>query len=1558
MSVAMTETRTPATLPRALRRALSGVERRLRAVDCARGLGTLLLTIAVVAATAMTADFAYGLSFDVRLSLWSGCVIVAAGLFCVGVLRPLFRRLSWNELAAVAQSGQASFEERLTSAVSLLRDRPHGSATLIADVVDQAVARTVEVDLRAAIPMRGALVRLAVGVACALAVIAPAVIVPDPCAAVLRRFVAPWLNIERVGRFVIDVAPGDAVVALGSDVAIEARVRARFGGSGLSDVARLKIRDDGGNEQWISMTPRDESNASTSVRAFAVTLPSVTGDLAYVVSSGSVVSRRYRIRAVAAPAIAKIEALVEPPSYTRRPAALARDPARIEAWEDSRVHLELESNKPLAQVDVVWPTAAASNAVPAGLVTPVPPQESQTAPAQSIALQRSPDGLHWSATLSAEASGPFAFRLRDEFGFESEPDAARRLIVVPDAPPILASAGYDLDRETNPDDVLAVAIAARDDVAVASLDLEYNVERNSGSTGETAGKASARATGLRSRSARGEATLSLKSLALQPGDAVSYRVRVADNRPAPRGPNVVLSEPRRLRIVAHSESLQTRDLAATRAALRSRIETIRKTSESNRAEAGRLRERAEVARRDEVPWDDQNAAQLEARAASTRVVTDQLEQLALDLADEPTYRTLSRPARQVAEVENEAARATIDAAQKAKDAEARAVELRHAESRLAAVTPKVDELLRKFDELSRVDDDRRRLGLLAERQDDLAARVDAAAQARDDAPIAALEADQERLRRELDELLKSSPALRAEALAAQAREADELAIRARALSERQREEARRDTDLSGRAGEFKQLAERQRAIEDDARRLALRVNEPLQRNARAGVDAEALARAVDPIERADLDAARERTREAERALSRLTRDLEDLPNDPKALARRLADREETLKNETVQAVREAREHPPQTPEGKAALADRLKPLTARQEAIARASAAIQTPPEQRDAARAAAAATSKARDDMRDARPRDVEQHQNEARDALRRLADALPEPYRRRDRAREQFNQARAKFDEVEREIDRHLRETAPKSERPEEVRRAIADLSQRVEPLVAQTRAVAAALTSLDPEPRMQPQRDRAARRAKALADALAALRRAAAQPDPKSGRNPTFEHLKAALPVPRAAARASLDRLRQKFEGEMPADDLALELARDARTLEDDAAHAKQDDATARRDNAATARRLANAVRNLDAPDAISEKTAAVQRANEAAHALGEAPDQSRMTGEQASDPKAARVAITRAAEAAEALASKLRDEPVKPTSRDVATKPAPPQATPKDAPPIDPELGITRADAAESRELAKRQRHVREELQALLGTAGERQEAMRARSTELGREFASLRDRARELSPRSYDPAHNAADLLGRAAPEVMDRAADALHQGRPAEAQRDQRNAADSVEQAARRAEDLAAALRADRPDAPRDATPSELAGAQRERRAAAASLAETRAAAHAPQSASAAAAAMRAAANRLRAASRSPRANTSRPTPAPARGPAASAVQSTPIGDVGADFDALKAAVRTKTGRAWGELPGHLRTEILQMSQGRYRDDYARLIELYFREIASDPAARDSGGRP
>ena len=70
--------------------------------------------------------------------------------------------------------------------------------------------------------------------------------------------------------------------------------------------------------------------------------------------------------------------------------------------------------------------------------------------------------------------------------------------------------------------------------------------------------------------------------------------------------------------------------------------------------------------------------------------------------------------------------------------------------------------------------------------------------------------------------------------------------------------------------------------------------------------------------------------------------------------------------------------------------------------------------------------------------------------------------------------------------------------------------------------------------------------------------------------------------------------------------------------------------------------------------------------------------------------------------------------------------------------------------------------------------------------------------------------------------------------------------------------------------------------------------------------------------------------------------------------KSGPVGKGEADLTELKTLVKQKTGRTWGELPGHLRNEILKLQAGRYRDDYARIIQLYFREIAAEAGAREN----
>lgn len=56
---------------------------------------------------------------------------------------------------------------------------------------------------------------------------------------------------------------------------------------------------------------------------------------------------------------------------------------------------------------------------------------------------------------------------------------------------------------------------------------------------------------------------------------------------------------------------------------------------------------------------------------------------------------------------------------------------------------------------------------------------------------------------------------------------------------------------------------------------------------------------------------------------------------------------------------------------------------------------------------------------------------------------------------------------------------------------------------------------------------------------------------------------------------------------------------------------------------------------------------------------------------------------------------------------------------------------------------------------------------------------------------------------------------------------------------------------------------------------------------------------------------------------------------------------------AINVELTRRAMRNWGQLPGQLKTEILQSSQRKANGDYARLIKLYFEELAK-PGQSDS----
>ncbi|MFO0957331.1 MAG: hypothetical protein U0800_07655 [Isosphaeraceae bacterium] len=1689
-------------IPRPIREALAGVRRRLLAASALRLFAAVAAVAAVVAVVGIAADLAFVLPPWARWALWGAWIASMGAALLAGLARGLGRSHSWDALAAVAERPHPEWAERLTAAVGLATRPANGSPDLIAALQDDAGRRAGTLDFRRAVPLKGpSRGAIAAGLMVA-ALLVPAAVRPDPFGILLARFVAPWSGLDRIGRFAIDVEPGDVATAPGDDLAVKARVRPRYGPPPAVDAVDLEWVDGLGKSHRARMKAEDQG--------FSASVPRLATSIRYRVVAAGSPSKRYTAEVVEPPSIASISADVEPPAYTNLPAAPSGDPSRLEAWKNSRITLRVRPDRAVRSLKIAHPNPE----------DPANPIETD--------LQPAPEGGPWTAVLDAIASGPYRFLLEDDRGLKNRRDADRRIVVRPDAPPTVALLGPESskDEKARPDDLLRAEVAARDDLGLSALEVHYEIRPADPQAPPRSGFVAAPFAPEGATLARASASIDLRQLALRPGDTVSYKARAVDTLPPPEGPNEAWSDSRTLTVSGQAEPLASRRSAESRSELQAELDAVKKAAAENRRQTEPLRYAADAALRGNGRWDEARDRELAAREPAAADVADRLEQLARDLEADPRFAPLAEPARQVARVEAEAGREALADARRDNDPAKRLADLQKADNRQAAVQARLDDLQRQFDALAKSDGDRQKLDDLARRQDDLARRAaEMAGQvAPDRARLDQAQAEQERLRRELADLLKKSPALKAEALARRAREADDLVRKARDLAARQRDEARGTVEFPRDDPRFRALAEAQRQVEDDARRLALDIDAPLLENGRGKLNTALLANAVEPLRRGDLEQSRQRLEEAENDLRRVAGEIDDLRNDPRAFARRLARRQDEVSNRAVEALRPVQK-PADNPDDRADMAKRLEPLRDRQAAINRQLASIPAEePPAREALERARQAADRADQALKDEpNPRQVEARQREAVQALNRLAETLPDPNKRRDLARQKAGEAHRKADEAARHIEQALRETGPQPGKPYDRRQADADLARRLEPPAARLAESLAALEAMPAESRVEPQRARSLGRTRALQDAVKRLRDSAGHPEKADQARDARESLRPLATDARAAAA----RLDQKALGRVPADEVAEALADDARRAE----------------NLPPDSRLANALRNLEAPEAATLKAEAIRLAQLAAQE-GD-PDRRREASRQAADAaealadrlndrlpanreaatlaeaarvldaqarqgtvdpqslanrqraiadasirlddREARQASGQAAELAEraaglahegpeptpieranaraaaiaaldaaarreapreaeapanlspralaealarrqhALAERAAREPGRleqaqrdlsralasiPENRpddDLARKEADghrqaareaqekaagamaarddraardeaaraavslerlaqvlPGAAGSPSPLAnDPALTLDPARSRDVRELAGRERQIRETLQSLLGGRADAQERLRDQSAVLGRELARIRDATREISPRAHEPARQGAELLSNQAPRAMEQGAENLAQGRPDPARDAQRRAADLAEQAAHRAEDLAAALRADMPpEAGKGRNEDEgarqgLAEAEAAQDRAAQELAQARDPGQGSKATQAAALAMKEAAEALQAAAQMP-GNEPAPEPsdAVAQRPANAEPKPGEIGRTDADLAQLQQVLKSRTGRAWGDLPGHLRTELLQMSQGRYRDDYARLIQLYFREIATASPERKGPAVP
>ncbi len=282
---------------------------------------------------------------------------------------------------------------------------------------------------------------------------------------------------------VILVEPPPTMVLRGSPVEINASTAGY-----IPDRLNLRFWPQTGDPIQFEMVPQGSGR-------FSHMIASAQGSFRYQAFSGRFTSPVYDIRVVDPPDIGKIKLTLIPPQYTGLPQAV-KDDGHIEALKGTVVNLQ------------AWTTKAV--------------REAKLILDQRTQLPLGVDGNRLAGDLFIFYPGTYKLAVQDDLGLENPDPVNYRIQLIPDKYPIGEIISPADEREVAADEILRIVYNVSDDFGVAAVKLAYR----RGST--------ERFITLKRPDNNRSAELAvfqwdLTTLALTPGDRVSYRLEVWDN---------------------------------------------------------------------------------------------------------------------------------------------------------------------------------------------------------------------------------------------------------------------------------------------------------------------------------------------------------------------------------------------------------------------------------------------------------------------------------------------------------------------------------------------------------------------------------------------------------------------------------------------------------------------------------------------------------------------------------------------------------------------------------------------------------------------------------------------------------------------------------------------------------------------------------------------------------------------------------------------------------------------------------------------------------------------
>ena len=468
-------------------------------------LRVLLRGIAVVAAAGLAAFLisSYGLEF---FKFSSGSVIAfrvltwltLGGLMYRFLVRPLAHAIPDERVALYLEEHDPSLQAALLSALEETKrgertDSPDYSPALVDRLIQDAVEHCRGLDWGAAVERekirRSSGYLAVVSAAALLAFILGPSYLRDGASALLT----PIGSLEAASPYHIDVVPGDATIARGSDPTITAQLL----GFDSSDVTLFMRTSPSAPFERVPMIPQEGEAAVPG--GFETLLFDVREETRYFVESVGVQSETFTLDVIDLPYVDHLEFEYHFPAYTGLEPRLIQDGGDIAVLRGTEVQLR------------VFPTMR----TPAGRLV-----FDETT---STDLTRRDDGV-LTASFTIEADGFYQVELEGPSGELVSASPRYTIDVLTDQPPSVMFVKPGRDTTASAIEEVFLEARADDDFGVRSLTLTYSVN---GGPEETIGLFNSETGGLKEISAGH--TFFLEEFELEPGDFVSYYGSAGDN---------------------------------------------------------------------------------------------------------------------------------------------------------------------------------------------------------------------------------------------------------------------------------------------------------------------------------------------------------------------------------------------------------------------------------------------------------------------------------------------------------------------------------------------------------------------------------------------------------------------------------------------------------------------------------------------------------------------------------------------------------------------------------------------------------------------------------------------------------------------------------------------------------------------------------------------------------------------------------------------------------------------------------------------------------------------